>query len=75
MLRLCRGRIPFMNGYRRDLVEKQDPDESGCMSQTMNDHRDYAGEVLCEPIVFAGCLGWYHPGSGQLGVVLCGPHG
>ncbi len=30
---------------------------------------------LCEPIVFDGCFGWYHPGSADLGVVLCGPHG
>jgi pimeloyl-ACP methyl ester carboxylesterase len=64
-----------MSGYRRDLVAKQDPDASGCVSQTINDHRDHSGEVLCEPIVFAGCLGWYHPGSARLGVVLCGPHG
>jgi pimeloyl-ACP methyl ester carboxylesterase len=26
-------------------------------------------------MVFAGCFGWYHPGSAQLGVVLCSPHG
>ena len=30
---------------------------------------------MCEPVVFNGCFGWYHPGSANLGVVLCGPHG
>jgi pimeloyl-ACP methyl ester carboxylesterase len=30
---------------------------------------------LCEPIIFDGCFGWYHRGSADLGVVLCGPHG
>ena len=33
------------------------------------------GVGVCEPVVFDGCFGWYHPGSANLGVVLCGPHG
>src|SRR5579859_8015384 len=30
-----------------------------------------------EPILFGGCLGWYHKGSAdpELGIVLCSPHG
>ncbi len=64
-----------MSGNRRELVAKHDPDASSCVSQTLTDHRERLGEAACEPIVFAGCLGWYHPGQAQLGVVLCGPHG
>jgi pimeloyl-ACP methyl ester carboxylesterase len=30
---------------------------------------------MCNPITFDGCFGWYHPGSADLGVVLCAPHG
>src|SRR5271165_6278445 len=28
-----------------------------------------------DAIVFNGCFGWFHPGSANLGVVLCAPHG
>ena len=27
------------------------------------------------PVVFDGCFGWFHPGAGARGVVLCSPHG
>lgn len=31
--------------------------------------------ILMNPVVFEGCFGWLHPGSGQAGVVLCSPFG
>src|SRR3984885_1960516 len=64
-----------MIGHRRDLGDKHFADEGRCVSEAIVDQRESLGEALPEPMVFAGCLGWYHPGSAQLGVVLCSPHG
>jgi alpha-beta hydrolase superfamily lysophospholipase len=65
----------FMIDYLRDLGDQQYVDEARCTLEAMDDQREPLGEALPEPIVFAGCLGWYHPGSARLGVVLCSPHG
>jgi pimeloyl-ACP methyl ester carboxylesterase len=70
-----RGSNIFMDEYRRNLDGKQSAGEIRCMSEAINDRREHKEEVFPEPIVFAGCFGWYHPGSAQLGVVLCSPHG
>jgi pimeloyl-ACP methyl ester carboxylesterase len=64
-----------MIGYRRDLSDKRYVDEARCMPEAIGDQLESSSVALPEPMIFAGCLGWYHPGSAQLGVVLCSPHG
>src|SRR5579862_9011930 len=64
-----------MIGYRRDLGDEHDVDEARRMPEAIIDQTEAPSDAFPEPMIFAGCLGWYHPGSAQLGVVLCSPHG
>jgi pimeloyl-ACP methyl ester carboxylesterase len=64
-----------MGRPRKNVDDKQYADEMRCISEAIDDYREHEGKIVPEPIVFAGCIGWYHPGSAQLGVVLCSPHG
>jgi pimeloyl-ACP methyl ester carboxylesterase len=64
-----------MHGYDNNLLHHDDKDAAGDGSAAVaNPHGQPVGGYSV-PIVFGGCFGWYHPGRGDLGVVLCGPHG
>jgi alpha-beta hydrolase superfamily lysophospholipase len=64
-----------MRGYENNLLHNEDLDTTGYVSTAITNQRPSDVGVHSVPIVFDGCFGWYHPGCGQLGVVLCGPHG
>src|ERR1700761_847642 len=72
MQRLRGGNV-FMQGYGNNLLQHDDTAEHG--SAAMANRIGQPSGEQSAPIVFGGCFGWYHPGRGDLGVVLCGPHG
>src|ERR1700761_5437529 len=72
MQRLRGGNV-FMQGYGNNLLQHDDTAEHG--SAAMAKRIGQLSGEQSAPIVFGGCFGWYHPGRGDLGVVLCGPHG
>jgi pimeloyl-ACP methyl ester carboxylesterase len=64
-----------MHGYDSNLFHNQDVDTGGYVSAEITKDQAPDAGVRSAPVVFSGCFGWYHPGRGQLGVVLCAPHG
>src|SRR5271168_1578528 len=64
-----------MHGYDNHLLHNDDKETARHGSAAMANPHGQATGACSVPIVFGGCFGWYHPGRGDLGVVLCGPHG
>jgi pimeloyl-ACP methyl ester carboxylesterase len=63
------------NITQRDIIKWQIPDEGRSNLGSLIEAFAPDAAVQSQPMVFSGCFGWYHPGAGQLGVVLCSPHG